>query len=240
MQGGGFYYDGTSLTDVPSFAAVKNEPGISNTRGTIAMAKVPPPSGGPDSATNEWFFNVSNNGGTSPNGLDFQNGGFTAFGRVINGGMSVVDAINALPDFDLDGSSSTLFDNVPLKNIPGTLAQNLIYVNSVTTLNYPKGDYNFDTKADINDYNVWKANLGSKTAAEADGNGNGIVDAADYTIWRDSLGQMIGPGSGAGAAVPEPASIVLLTLAVATLLSSRIRRGNSVLMAVSLQPASYL
>jgi cyclophilin family peptidyl-prolyl cis-trans isomerase len=225
VQGGGFYYNGTSLSDVPEHAMVHNEPGISNLRGTIAMAKLPAPAeggpanGGPNSATNEWFFNVANNSSN----LDAQNGGFTVFGRVLGGGMSVVDAINALQDYDLDGMDSTLFDAVPLKSNSGTLVQNLIYINSVTTLNYPKGDYDFNGVVNANDYTVWKNSFGSTAAAEADGNGDGKVNAADYTIWRDSLNQMGGPGSGAAAGVPEPRSL-LLALSTAPMLWLAARR----------------
>ena len=46
----------------------------------------------------------------------------------------------------------------------------------------------------------------------ADGNGNGIVDAADYTVWRDHLGQSAGAGSFAAVAVPEPSSLMLLVV----------------------------
>lgn len=67
---------------------INNEFKISNTRGTIAMAKV---GGNPDSANSQWFINVGNN--TS---LDSNNGGFTVFGQVIGDGMTVVDAINNL------------------------------------------------------------------------------------------------------------------------------------------------
>ena len=69
-----------NLEPVPSFGAISNEfsvgPFLSNTNGTIAMAK---PANSPNSATREWFFNLGNN---STN-LDNQNGGFTVFGHVV-------------------------------------------------------------------------------------------------------------------------------------------------------------
>jgi cyclophilin family peptidyl-prolyl cis-trans isomerase len=115
IQGGG--YLGTvnpaapanaQPTQVLTFPSIQNEPGISNTRGTIAMAKI---SGQPNSATSEWFINLANNGGP-PSNLDTTNGGFTVFGRVVNNGMTVVDAIAALPRYNF-GSP---FDELPLRN----------------------------------------------------------------------------------------------------------------------------
>ncbi|HWM26465.1 MAG TPA: peptidylprolyl isomerase [Chthoniobacterales bacterium] len=115
IQGGG--YLGTvnpadpanaQATQVLHFPAIQNEPGISNTRGTIAMAKV---ANQPNSATSEWFINLANNGGP-PSNLDTANGGYTVFGKVVNNGMAVVDAIAAVPRFDFGPP----FDDIPLRN----------------------------------------------------------------------------------------------------------------------------
>lgn len=90
-QGGGYFTFLRNATNrfappwgnlglVPSFGMISNEfnvgPLLSNTKGTIAMAKV---DGNPNSASREWFFNLVNNSAE----LDVQNGGFTVFGRVV-------------------------------------------------------------------------------------------------------------------------------------------------------------
>ncbi|MBL8746718.1 MAG: peptidylprolyl isomerase [Phycisphaerae bacterium] len=90
IQGGGFSAQGTNnyprITQDPP---VMNEPGISNIRGTIAMAKL---GGNPNSATNEFFFNLGNNASN----LDNQNGGFTVFGEIRgSAGLAVMDALAA-------------------------------------------------------------------------------------------------------------------------------------------------
>ena len=57
LQGGGFSLESDgSLTTVPSDPPIANEFGLSNIRGTIAMAKL---GGNPNSATNEWFVNLA-------------------------------------------------------------------------------------------------------------------------------------------------------------------------------------
>ncbi len=112
-------------TQVITFASITNEPGISNTRGTIAMAKI---AGDPNSATSQWYINLADNGGTPPDGLDYQNGGFTVFGRVLGAGMTVVDAIAALQVYDASLVYGLAFTELPLRNFiaglptPGNLA----------------------------------------------------------------------------------------------------------------------
>ena len=93
IQGGGFAFADGSFALVPTDPPVVNEFGRSNLRATIAMAKL---SGDPDSATSQWFVNLVDN--SVP--LDTDNGGFTVFGDVIGSGMTVVDAIAAIPTFN--------------------------------------------------------------------------------------------------------------------------------------------
>jgi peptidyl-prolyl cis-trans isomerase A (cyclophilin A) len=106
IQGGGFMSAGTlPLVSIPANPPVTNEPEFSSLRGTIAMAKL---GGDPNSGTKEWFFNLADNSAN----LDVQNGGFTVFGEVTGMGMNVIDAIEALPLFDLGGA----LGSIPLRN----------------------------------------------------------------------------------------------------------------------------
>jgi len=92
IQGGGFTRD---LRQKPTRPAIPNEAknGLSNTRGTLAMART----GDPNSATAQFFINVVDN----PR-LDYtsdQNGatwGYTVFGKV-TAGLDVVDKIKGVP-----------------------------------------------------------------------------------------------------------------------------------------------
>ncbi|MEO7165695.1 MAG: peptidylprolyl isomerase [Chthoniobacterales bacterium] len=118
----------TQPTPVQTFPPVVNEPGISNTRGTVAMAKV---ANDPNSATSQFFINLADNGG-APNNLDTQNGGFTVFGRVLGGGMTVADAIAALPIYNF----GVPYDSIPLRNYT---SPNLVEVANLVSL--PAIDY---------------------------------------------------------------------------------------------------
>ena len=112
IQAGGFLdtvnpSNGTALqpTQVLAYPAIQNEPVISNRRATIAMAKI---GGDPNSATSQWFVNLADNSAN----LDFQNGGFTVFGRVAGDGITVADAIGTLPRYN--GGSP--FDELPVRD----------------------------------------------------------------------------------------------------------------------------
>jgi cyclophilin family peptidyl-prolyl cis-trans isomerase len=109
IQGGGYLANGGT---VPIGPPVVNEFKLSNTRGTVAMAKL---SGLPDSATSQWFINLADNG-QAPANLDTQSGGFTVFAKVIGTGMDVVDALADVPVFDGGTTPTDDFSSIPLIN----------------------------------------------------------------------------------------------------------------------------
>ncbi len=105
IQGGG--HDGT-LKEKPTRAPVKNESanGLSNKRGTIAMARTV----APDSATAQFFINVSDN--LFLDRARVRDGaGYCVFGEVIEG-MDVVDKIKAVPT-----GARGVMQNVPVENV---------------------------------------------------------------------------------------------------------------------------
>jgi cyclophilin family peptidyl-prolyl cis-trans isomerase len=117
LQGGGFTFSSSpspTITPVTTMAPVKNEPGISNTRGTIAMAKTSQP----DSATSQFFFNVQDNTVLDDPNNPQNTGGFTVFGQVRNG-LSVMDALAAIPT-QSETTFNPAFTDLPLINYTGT------------------------------------------------------------------------------------------------------------------------
>lgn len=108
IQGGGFAIEDGRVTRKSPGAPIPNEGrnGLSNTRGTVAMART----NDPDSATSQFFINVEDNDGSrgplAPN-LDYPSlGGYAVFGRVVEG-MEVVDRIRT-------GRTQ----NVPMEDFP--------------------------------------------------------------------------------------------------------------------------
>ena len=135
LQGGGFEFNEQSgfFDDIPDSGTIQNEPGVSNLERTVAMAKL---GGDPDSATREFFFNLSDRNATDESGarLDFQNEGFTVFARVVDG-WDVVLAISDLPKFDGGGA----FTDLPVTaqfdpNNPNANADGFVTIESTEVL----------------------------------------------------------------------------------------------------------
>lgn len=111
VQGGGFRTK-PLFSRVPGDPTIQNEYSTPNTRGTVAMAKA---AGAPDSATSEWFVNLTDNSETlGPN----NSGGFTVFARVRESDMWLFDQIASLEIRDLSQLiSSGAFSEVPLRRV---------------------------------------------------------------------------------------------------------------------------
>ena len=120
IQGGGFTFDGVIPTPIIPFETIDNEFKVSNTRGTVAMAKL---GGQPDSATGQWFINLADNSGP----LDVDNGGYTVFARVIGNGMAVADTISQLEVIDASDGSGP-YDDLPVIDFvpPNIVEENLV------------------------------------------------------------------------------------------------------------------
>ena len=111
IQGGGYSVDSTgNVQTIPTNAPVPNEFKVSNTRGTLAMAKL---GNDPNSATDQWFFNLADNAAN----LDSSNGGYTVFGQVIDqASLNVMDAIAAQTVCDKSATMGSAFTQLPLQN----------------------------------------------------------------------------------------------------------------------------
>lgn len=113
LQGGGFTLPATSISSIATNAPVQNEFGISNTYGTIAMAKL---GSSPDSATSQWFVNTGDNS----DNLDNQNGGFTVFARLTQDSLADLAILTSASNFTARDISTIVgngaFTSTPLLN----------------------------------------------------------------------------------------------------------------------------
>ncbi|HXG08448.1 MAG TPA: peptidylprolyl isomerase [Gemmataceae bacterium] len=108
IQGGGFE---PGLKEKKTRAPIKNESanGLSNTRGTIAMARTLEP----DSATAQFFINVVDNQRLDGSAA---RPGYAVFGKVIDG-MDVVDKIKAVRTGIRGGHRDVPVEDVIIKSV---------------------------------------------------------------------------------------------------------------------------
>jgi peptidyl-prolyl cis-trans isomerase A (cyclophilin A) len=101
VQGGGMKAD---MSEKPTRAPIPLEAGngLSNVRGSVAMART----GNPNSATAQFFINVVDN----PR-LDSYGGGYAVFGKVVQG-MDVVDKIRMV-----ETKNAGMHQNVPVQPV---------------------------------------------------------------------------------------------------------------------------
>jgi len=110
IQGGGFE---PGMRQKKTKASIRNESsnGLSNARGTLAMARTSVP----DSATCQFFINVKDNAGLDR--TQSQDGvGYCVFGRVVEG-MDVVDAIKRVATTTRSGHADVPQQDVVLRSV---------------------------------------------------------------------------------------------------------------------------
>ena len=112
IQGGGFTEDMNKKETRPS---IKNEAGngLSNKRGTIAMARTMVV----DSASSQFFINVADNGrNLDHKGETPRNYGYCVFGQVVEG-MDIVDKIARAATTSVYAPDGTPYKDVPVKAV---------------------------------------------------------------------------------------------------------------------------
>ncbi len=136
IQGGGYTWPTASSDEaggvplrVKSKGEIINEPVNSNWMGTIAMAKV---SGQPNSATSEWFINLSNN-----QSLDTQNEGFSVFGHILGDSIKNPLLLNNQTIYNVNYNDVGLnIPELPLINLQGNVLINTNYfaIHTISTI----------------------------------------------------------------------------------------------------------
>ncbi|MEI8365713.1 MAG: peptidylprolyl isomerase [Parachlamydiaceae bacterium] len=106
IQGGGFTKD-MQQKSVHAPIAIESDNGLLNKRGTLAMART----SDPNSATAQFFINVSDNAFLDFKGKNQRDYGYAVFGTVTNG-MNVVDQMKKVKT-----STKGPFENVPVDPI---------------------------------------------------------------------------------------------------------------------------
>jgi peptidyl-prolyl cis-trans isomerase A (cyclophilin A) len=213
LQGGGFAYYGGPITDIPSDPPVQNEFNVSNTYGTIAMAKL---GDDPNSATNQFFFNLGDNSAN----LDNQNEGFTVFGEVAGNGMDVVELLAAQQVWSAS-SLNPAFSDLPLINYQEEpeWEDNLEMVYTVTVV--IQGDADGDGVVSAGDYAAVQANFGATgdVGILGDTNFDGVVDDEDYAVVNANFGNT--NATPEPTLLPEPAMMTLMCIGAAALLKRK-------------------
>jgi hypothetical protein len=90
------------------------------------------------------------------------------------------------------------------------------------------GDYNGNGSVDAADFVIWRKALGQSNMTPigflADGDNDGQVDEDDYNIWRANYGATSIHGPLPAAGVPEPATWLILVVALMPVASAACRR----------------
>lgn len=114
IQGGGME---PGMKEKPTRDSIKNEAdnGLTNDRGTIAMARTPDP----HSASSQFFINLDDNNFLNFTSADAQGYGYSVFGKVVEG-MDVVDEIKNVATGSSGGHKDVPTEDVVIESVEVT------------------------------------------------------------------------------------------------------------------------
>ena len=114
IQGGGME---PGMKEKPTRDSIKNEAdnGLTNERGTIAMARTPDP----HSASSQFFINLNDNNFLNFTSADAQGYGYCVFGKVVEG-MDVVDEIKNVATGSSGGHQDVPTEDVVIESVEVT------------------------------------------------------------------------------------------------------------------------
>ena len=211
LQGGGYTApllpaaEGGTVEPIAPFKTIKNQPGNSNLRGTIAMAKL---AGDPDSASSQWFVNLEDN---SP--LDSQNEGFTVFGKVLGQGMENIDQLSSANIYNFGGAFSQLPLWQPEEAADGTaviIPEDFLIIESAEKLKSQKQPFLTSVESSNDSLVEVRVTKKQQISLKASDNASGVaqitveaVSLIDGTVDVDSFDVVIGaPAQALAKRVP--------------------------------------
>jgi T5SS/PEP-CTERM-associated repeat protein len=138
------------------------------------------------------------------------------------------------------GTLSGIFTNLVMPNLGAGVAMVPVYdylagtvtLQVVGLAGVMGAVFNGDGFVDALDLAVWQMNvgiIGGATGAQGDADGDGDVDGDDFLLWQQTIGPVPGGGAGSGAGgqlvagVPEPSSLLLVTIGSLALAGGRRR-----------------
>ena len=209
------------LTTTLSFAAGAFDPAGS----AVTIQQIEPQNAllisAPDNlhwSQNGKIFVQEDGGGYETWQIDEAGGGHVRIAQSVTEPSGVIDASSELGFLP----GSVLLSSIQSASGGASGAQ-LVVLVSPTAETIGPGDFNADGTVDAADYTVWRDTLGQATDAfaGADGDGDSQITSADYDVWKTNFGPTAAQSAGSAdvsrrsAAVPEPATWVLLFAAAA-------------------------
>lgn len=209
----------------PSFVAGTDVNALSYDFGTIAL-------GGPAASFTFDIFNLETTAGFTA-GLDLDSivgsGATSSFATTLAPFMGAATlpagtgyGFTADLETDVAGVFSATYTlNFSDENLPGaaSVGSMTLTLSGVVAAVSENADFNGDGMVDGGDFLVWQRGVNGPASLEAgDANDDGVVNGLDLAIWKEQFGTI---RESATAAIPEPAAIAILGVALLGLMWAR-------------------